>query len=330
MRKGSRTIRAADDREFKRIDSSWGDKHEFWWRLQKTIVELERQAAGAIDYQPYYTVMHDFAKTYEPEWGTNTDIIRRVINDDDGKIAERAREFLGGFVPKILQGLDQQGRRFLEFQTDKQAATYFTQVLELSPKYDPKNFKNLLSFGARDDLLLGADKVHFDFPNIERLAKLLDSAYVDSLNLPPLAASYKLVPAKGEVANPRNIFWAEYYKKVMEIAKTMTFVITGAWVLSKNCWEELGWAADLRQDTRQFTTIFVFTNEKYYIHLERQQTFTFEYGTETRNFNWNDLKRKLGFTYPPIYATTVKEVLEKVTAHQLRARTSPGTKVIVT
>ena len=57
--------------------------------MQKAIVELEREAAGAIDYQPYYTVMHDFAKTYEPKWGTNTDIIRRVRDDDDGEIARK-------------------------------------------------------------------------------------------------------------------------------------------------------------------------------------------------------------------------------------------------
>ena len=297
--------------------------------MQKTIVEYEKKAAGATDYLPYYTVMHDFAKTYEPKWGTNTDIIRRVQTDDGGKIARKVKQLLDGFVPKILPGLDQQGRLFLEFQTDKQAAIYFTQVLELGPKYEPKNFKNLLSFGSggkNNEFLRGDDKVNFNFPNIERLAKLLDSAYVDSLNLPPLAASYKLVPAKGEVANPRNIFWAEYYQKVMKKAKTMTFIITAAWLGSKNCWEELGWAADCRQDATKFTTVFVFTDVAYYNQLEKQQTFTFGFGSEARLYNWVDLKIKLGFTYPAIYATTVDEVRDKVNKRRLRARTTPGTK----
>ena len=171
MRRGSGKIRAADLIEFQRIDSSKGSKHEFWWRLQKTIVEYEKKAAGAIDYQPYYTVMHDFAKTYEPKWGTNIDIIRRVRTDEDREIARKVGKFLDGFVPKILPDFDQQGRLFLEFQTDKQAATYFEKVLELKPKYDPKHFKNLLSFGSggkNNEFLRGDDKVNFNFPNIER------------------------------------------------------------------------------------------------------------------------------------------------------------------
>ena len=129
-----------------------------------------------------------------------------------------------------------------------------------------------------------------------------------------------------DVPNPRNIFWAEYYQKVMKIAKTMTFVITAAWLGSKNCWEELGWAADCRQDATKFTTIFVFTNVAYYHQLETEQTFIFKFGTETRTFNWNELKRKLGFTVPAIYATTVDEVRDKVNKRRLRARTTPGTK----
>jgi hypothetical protein len=312
LRKRSR-IRDADDKEFRRIDSL--GKHEFWWRLQKTIVELEKKAAGAHDYKPYHTLMHDFAKTHEPEWGTNTDIIRRVQNDD-GTIAKKLKEKLGGFVPRILPSLDQRGRLFLEFSTDDQAAIYFKEVLELGASYDPKNVKNLLSFGANNDLL-GDDKANFDFPNIERLAKLLDSTYVDSLRLPPLASSYKLVPEKvGDVAHPRNIFWAEYYKKAMVEARTMTFVVTAAWLGSKNCFEELGWAAERRNDAK-YTTIFVFTKETYFKQLEQKNIFTFEFGTETRSYNWEELKKRLRFSPPAIIAKTVEDVRDAVDAHRL-------------
>ena len=214
--------------------------------LQKTIVELERTAADAEDYKPYYTLSQDFTNKHEPAWGSNVDIIRRVQNDD-GSIARKSRELLEGFVPRILPDLDHLGRLFFEFKTDEQAEIYFEKVLELGGTYEPEGVKNLLSFGA-NEALLGDDKEQFSFPNIERLAKELDSTYVDSLRLPPLAASYKLEPEKkGDVKHPRNIFWAKYYQKAMREATTMVFVITAGWLGSINCWEEMGWAAEQRK-----------------------------------------------------------------------------------
>lgn len=309
-------MRNADEEEFHRLDNSVRGKYEFWWRMQKRIAELEREALGAkSDYKPYRTLAQGFTKSYEPDVGTNIDIIRRV-QADDGTIRKKSEEKLNGFVPNILPNIDGLGRTFLEFQTDDQASVYFKEVLNLEAGWSPDdNVANLLSFGANNNLL-GEDKENFSFPNIERLAKLLTCTYVDSMRLPPLASSYKLVPETvAHVAHPRNIFWAEYYQKAMVKAKTMIFVITAGWIGSKNCFEELGWAAKLRKntDTMKYNTILVFSQEKHFKTLENQKTFTFKFGDETRTYDWDYLKQEIGFKLPIITATTVEEIKKKVT-----------------
>ncbi|VEU45319.1 unnamed protein product [Pseudo-nitzschia multistriata] len=310
LSKNGMNARNVDKEEFGRIDNSVNGKYQNWWRLQKTIVDLERRAAGATaDLTRSVTLSQQFTEKYEPGMGTNFDIVRRVENNKD-EYDEKSRRLLDGYVP-VFTKLDERGRRFLQFQKDEQATTYFKEVIGLNPDYEPADVKNLLSFGANVELL-GNDRANFEFPNIERLARLLDCTYVDSLRLPPLAASYKLAPDEDGVAHPRNVFWAEYYKKAMVAAKTMTFVITGAWVNSKNCFEELEWAAALRSDRSKYKTLFVFTKRNHFKELEDQDTFRFVIDGKVYQYNWTQLKTALGFTGRPIVAPDVESIAELV------------------
>ncbi len=263
-----------------------------------------------------HTMSYEFVSMHALRVGTNTDIVRRFQNDN-GTIKSEAKKHLAEeFLPK-LTGLDSKGRRFLEFKEDDHAALYFKHAMELTPGYNPapENFQHLLSFGA-NNVLLGPDVANFSFPNIERLARNLGGTYVDSMRLPALASSYKLVPDEAGVAHPRNIYWAEYYQKVMEIVPKMTFVITAAWVGSKNCWEELDWAATHRNKEKNpgLTTILVFSDMEHWKKL-KDTTAGFKWGTTTKIFSWNELTAKIGFYNEEntvLVAKNVSEVQEKI------------------
>ena len=311
-----------DEQEFAKMDA-YSKNYELWWQLQTIIVEKEREAAKvtADRTKQFHAMSYNFTTMNALRVGTNTDIVRKFQNDN-GEIRDRAvRELKDAtFLPTLL-GLDTKGRRFLQFKQDDHAVKYFKHAMELVDGYDPtpEQFQHLLSFGANTELL-GSDSVTFGFPNIEKLARDLGGTYVDSMRLPALASTYTLVPDGSGVAHPRNIYWAEYYQKVMKTVPTMTFVITAAWVGSKNCWEELEWAATHRNTTAtaDLRTILVFSHKDHWKEIMKKEVFKFQWGeAEPKSFDWRALTAQIGFYNEEatvLVANNVEEVKKRVDA----------------
>ena len=87
---------------------------------------------------------------------------------------------------------------------------------------------------------------------------------------------------------------------------------------SKNCWEELAWAAEIRnsKDNPDKKTILVFTNKDHWVTVSKTNEFEFTWGEKPpRKFDWAELTAKIGFSNEEkdiITAENVEEVAEKV------------------
>merc|ERR1719491_1903796 len=133
--------------------------------------------------------------------------------------------------------------------------------MKLTDVHEP-DAVNLLSFGAGSK--------EFTLANIESLSKMLHCAYVDSQRLPAVASSYTVKDKHHIIL---NVWWQEYYKKAMEKADFLTFIITEGWLKSGNCWQELDWASKIRNISTGKITLFIFTKQEYYDRLEANQDY---------------------------------------------------------
>mmetsp|Transcript_31454 Transcript_31454/g.47774 ORF Transcript_31454/g.47774 Transcript_31454/m.47774 type:complete len:286 (+) Transcript_31454:7441-8298(+) len=193
--------------------------------------------------------MINFTRQVELDIGTNVD---SLVKAQDARVASVAKSFIG-YDPweRRKQYTNSAGKKsiYLDFVDDDDAIRYFKYCQWLKADYVPINFQFLLSFGSADGV--------FGFDKILQLANALNSTYVDSQKLPALGGSYLIPPESGKLSHPRNIFWMEYYKGAMEKTPKMCFVITKAWTKSKNCWQEMGWAYDIRtQDDHKNIIVF--------------------------------------------------------------------------
>jgi len=121
--------------------------------------------------------------------------------------------------------------------------------------YALSNVNFLLSFGTRGGAG-GAASWHKGFIGFQRATKTctelrkkkgkpaatspgdVDFCYIDAVSLPTKPGVFK----KGE--QTLNCWWQDYYKNAMTQAPKMAFLLSMSWLLSKNCWEEWGWAID--------------------------------------------------------------------------------------
>lgn len=112
----------------------------------------------------------------------------------------------------------------------------------------PPGVKILLSFGGRT-------KNFYDQPSASdiglerarRLKALLTQKYDPSLNPNFVyidADALDDMDGKYTNANGRtlNVYWEQYYKDAMHNARLIIFLVDKAWLLSRNCFEELAWA----------------------------------------------------------------------------------------
>ena len=110
----------------------------------------------------------------------------------------------------------------------------------------PPGVKVLLSFGGRTQNFYdtpGAQNV--GLARARRLKTLLQQkyepenpnfVYIDADALAEMPGRY--------VMNERtlNVYWEQYYKDAMRKAQLIIFLVDKAWLLSRNCFEELAWA----------------------------------------------------------------------------------------
>ena len=186
------------------------------------------------------------------------DAARKLLGYEP-EVIERTATELDGATAAGLQPL-------LRFRTNEDAAVYFRDIAQIEQGddgYDPGEFTNLLSFGAR------ASDTGFGFDSIKELAATVGGTYVDSEHLPRMPGSYRLF---GDNTRTLNVFWREYYRQAMRHADVMAFIITSSWRDSPNCWTELEWATELRSD-RQNLIVFQGSNIRE-IMEERDATFT--------------------------------------------------------
>merc|ERR1712238_468877 len=284
--------RETDTNEMKRLDKYYSNEgkdvyqHRVWWRLQKNIVELQHRSLNVGPDVPNLSLMFNFIRHFHPENGTNNDIVRRVLNNQE--IKKKSIEILGIDNQPSFLDPDGEGRVFLGFQKDEVAKEYFTKVLKLPMSFMPTN-RLLLSFGSKDEN-------GFDFPQILAVAQRLESPYVDATYLPLLAGSYKF-NAEGA---PRNSFWMEYYKRAMKEAQLMVFFITKGWVDSPNTWEELDWTIELRHDATKYTNVFLFQHlqtrdllQGIHSYVTKFDADKFERVNRRGQYNWKELMHAL-------------------------------------
>jgi hypothetical protein len=129
--------------------------------------------------------------------------------------------------------------------------------------YVLNNVQFLLSFGTRG----GTAAWHQGFIGFQRAKKTctalrekklgaakkeptaadLDYCYIDAVSLPTKAGVFTSTDGKQVL----NCWWQDYYKKAMHMAPKMAFLISKSWFLSKNCWQEWGWAIQENPNQRE-------------------------------------------------------------------------------
>ena len=226
------------------IDNTW------WNMMQSTIVNLQLKALNAT---PATKLSYSLSALFVEEFN---------ISEDNQYVIDRInsrREHYDGLALRLLGYKPGFNEKYLVFNADgdDDAANYFTQdgVMPLlkapSQEYTTiGHVKYLLSFGSGGNVVkvdsVGNETRNLNFPWVQDLASSLDGTYVDSLRLPQMAGSYLVVGNE----YPRNVFWREYYQRAMALASIMVFIITDAWIISRNCWEELDWAKGIRPDKK--------------------------------------------------------------------------------
>lgn len=302
--------------EFERLDKNG---IEDWFNMQNQIIDRQRESAGAVEEDLTFSLMHEFKKQIERSGSNpiyNTGCIRKILKDQNKTTYEmeaRLHPEIGGGFEVNLSYPDDKGRVFIIFEdhgeegdasnpkkiSDNKAKAFFRDIMGLDSKYDPPA-KNLLSFGANVKLL-GADLEKFGMPNIERLARNLNTCYVDSMRLPEMASSYKTRFDDGSLSHPLNVWWQEYYQKAMEKAEIMTFVITKGWIASGNCWQEAEWARTYRAKERNLKTLFVFSDEEHVKTLKNDENGNKKIfrrklaNGKWENFCWMDIITDIGY-----------------------------------
>ncbi len=286
--------------EFAKLDSGGLEK---WFKWQQLIFEKRKLASGTVeDPRMTYDLVAKFSAGFSGQAAmSNTDCIRLVLKDP--QITTKARnleEFPSDWKPDIsdLMWMDNgrknyDGKPFLVFANDDQPKPFFQKVMGLKPDFEPDD-TNILSFGSNPKNLTREENEKFGFPKIFDLATKLGYTYVDSDRLPRLAASYKL-PG---VTFALNAFWNLYYQKAMEKAETMVFLMSSGWINSKNCWEELEWAAEKRPKFNfTYKNIFIFTKKEHFEKIEAKNIIEIQPpgDPKTYKYNWKDLKSKVGF-----------------------------------
>ena len=243
------------------------DKDKTWWnRMQLKIADLQLNALNAepatklsFSLPALFVEQYNIRKTNE--WVINQISSSKVHYD---QLAVRTI----GYTPEI-QKRDEE--TYLEFHAyrDDDATNYFRQggviplLKGLSQKYTTiGDVKYLLSFGsAGNDGNVVEGIRNFKFAWVQSLASSIGGTYVDAERLPQMAGSYLL---EGD-PHPRNTFWREYYKHAMALANIMVFIITDAWIISRNCWQELDWAKEIRPSKKN---IFFFMGKEVQTKIE--------------------------------------------------------------
>jgi len=240
---GNPTPRQTDEKQMTELD---GIDKTWWNRMQSKIADLQLNALNA---KPARKLSYSLSALFVEQYNIrdNNESVIDKINSRKEHYDKRAFEIIG-YKPQI-------NGAYLEFNADRDddATTYFTQggvmplLKGLSQKYTTiGGVEYLLSFGSGGNVVKvdsdGKETRHFQFPWVQNLASSIDGTYVDSQRLPQMAGSYLVV---GNIY-PRNVFWREYYKHAMALASIMVFIITDAWIISRNCWEELDWAKGIR------------------------------------------------------------------------------------
>ncbi|CAE7619305.1 unnamed protein product [Symbiodinium sp. CCMP2592] len=115
----------------------------------------------------------------------------------------------------------------------------------------PPGVKVLLSFGGRtQNFYDGPSASDIGLERARRLKALLTQKY-DPVNLDPNfvyidADALNNINIDGRYTNANgrtlNVYWEQYYKNAMHNARLIIFLVDKAWLLSRNCFEELAWA----------------------------------------------------------------------------------------
>jgi len=140
------------------------------------------------------------------------------------------------------------------FKEDEDANTFFSNERYLDVKLErlvAGQFKYVISFATAGENFGGQEVREL----VDAMNKPTVKTYMDSNELPKRPGSY-LIQASANSGYPRNKFWQESYKEAMEMASTMVFLITPAWIASPNCMQELFWALSKPMDRKHVIVHF--------------------------------------------------------------------------